>query len=439
MRRETVNNLRDYIDNNVVEQFRHWPKSEPIQIVDVVAGKLLQTATIVTSLVKAGFQVELSIVDSSFDKGWNNDSIKTLVELFSSLKSQSKFEYPAKLIGVFTNIDSYLATAKGLEPLKHEVVTRENLSQCVKEGKKRRYLKVKGEDDEEHNIRRRNEIFENEFKTGGACKNKMPALVLVVDDLTEFFPLLVSPEDYQTFPEQYRDFAFRNEILTPIMQLNSEAIFIGTHKRFSSSLLQKVEVVKIQHGVEKVLCFGSFGDTMSYGAPTFRVCPDASTLAREEFKDDNPPKVEEKAINANSGVIPQFTYNILPHELKDFLGGYFSKRWSSFLFKTKNAEESWNALPEIEKIKLVEEFSRVSTQKAGQNILRIKIDTNDSYKLLSDVEKNHVTWKMQQDSKIKNAFISPEEYWNRMSKKEKSSLLTQVSRDLGSKTSILKL
>lgn len=60
--------LRNYIDNYVPQLFSdgRWDKSKPINIVDIGTGKLLQTATIVTNLIRQGYKVELSVVDPSY-------------------------------------------------------------------------------------------------------------------------------------------------------------------------------------------------------------------------------------------------------------------------------------------------------------------------------------------------------------------------------------
>jgi hypothetical protein len=277
-KRARPGNVRDLVDSLVVNAFDHldWSKDKPIQLLDVSAGNLRQVATIVTSLVNAGYKVGISIVDAEY---WNWEQVFQLVKQHERGEKIKDPRYEKAIIGysddeayrqvlaaiaidefkrflvvlnektgkvdaavlngIFSHVDSYLATLKGNEPLKYLRLPQEEIRRRVASGEKRRYLNSDHITNPYTEVRA-NQSFNHEFKQAENCRGKLPDLVLAIDDISEFFPIGIKGLDHFNVEftgldeeKRYRenkdnDFAYENEVIEPIKQLNVDAVFIGT-------------------------------------------------------------------------------------------------------------------------------------------------------------------------------------------------------------------
>ena len=227
--RSTPNNARDFMDfytPRFLEE-QGWPKEKPIRILDVGSGGLLQIATTITALANEGYLVELILVDNNIHTD-NHQNQQELQVLFAKINKETH-RHSIKLLGLFSSIDSYLATTRGHHPLQFRQVPKEKISALVAAGTKRRYLSIPlGADVDSHKTL--NDAFRKEFYGSvEACRGKLPDLVLIVDDITEFHPYAVTPIEYREHSKQ-DPFAFEFEILKPLTSLNPDIFLLGTMK-----------------------------------------------------------------------------------------------------------------------------------------------------------------------------------------------------------------
>ena len=221
--RDKPNNARDFMDFYTAFRFDedNWPKDRPIRMLDIGSGGLLQVATTMTSLADHGYLVELVIVDENLNP--DSTKLQSLLHLCDAINTRTG-KQSIKLLGHFTCLDSYLATLNGIQPLKFQMVPIDKIREHTQAGIKRRYLLPHIGKHAESNA-----VFQHEFNSFvDACKDKIPDLVSIVDDITEFHPYSVSMRDYADSSD--RTFSFQYEILEPFSKLNSNIVVLGTKK-----------------------------------------------------------------------------------------------------------------------------------------------------------------------------------------------------------------
>lgn len=262
-RRNTPNNARDKVDQTAVA----LSHKNTIQLIDVASGRLMQTATTAINLVNAGHRVELCIMDTHY-ANWK-ENLKNAEEIIktndsrtlSQLTEQERESYSLNSInsnmdaalairdflklvdiinkkagsevitvnGIFSHIDSYIATVVGKEPLRYEFVPLEKVRSKVKQGKKRRYLSVV--DIPGH--RACNGVFANEFLQAEKCRDKKPDLVLMIDGIDTFSTVWGS----HSMNQKINQYAYENDVVEPISKINPDVIFIETTKIVEENIM----------------------------------------------------------------------------------------------------------------------------------------------------------------------------------------------------------
>lgn len=330
-KRTTPGNLRDKIDGLVVNIFdgMSWDKSKPIELVDAMAGGLLQTATILVALVNAGYKVNLTLIDHAF-KG-DNPSLTQLRALIATINQKTNNPQSIQLKGVFSRVESYIATVQGIGPIQHERVSEVELRAGRAAGKSGRYFKLdlrsaaeKTQLKPKVNALSPNEIAENEcfakeFLASSNYQGTVPDLVLAIDDMTEISSAYLPNEHRAAFVEANgQSYMYRNEIYEPILALNNETRFIATQRQ-GKGQMPKVFVLNHTNKIN-----GVYGELDALTPQS--VAPEVASLS------------PEAAMSAEAPIISDATPTSARYATLDTLIGDFLKYCQQLPEDTENKQ-----------------------------------------------------------------------------------------------------
>jgi hypothetical protein len=260
MTRAFSNNARDYLDHYSVELFKQkkWPKDQPIKIMDVGSGDLKQLATSVTSLVNSGYKVELVLVDAQFEVLYQEQDtdksaqVKAKLKVFNDflqlLNDKAQTANAVVLKGLFSSLDSFKATIQGKCLQYEHCETNEVLRARLKAGLSRRYLSTAlGKETVERVYGWKNHILKREYEANKAlCSQLFPDLILVIDDVTEFYAQGVGKLAIEATPAETLEYAFNNELAAPFSQVSQPPTILFTKKTMISSHEGRLQVGLIE-------------------------------------------------------------------------------------------------------------------------------------------------------------------------------------------------
>lgn len=190
--------VRDVLDEQVTKSaLQQYPlaKYPTLTVLDNGTGRMKQTLTVVGNLMKAGYNVELIMIDHNFRMGSKEamnlamrdanlasntaaKQNKILEEFESTLKTfESQFKHSVKVIGRFSSLESYKAVLAQKGP--HEFRVRTHFDKNL--GKK-----VPNDWEMSPQMRSQNASFSEEYhQFSAACRGKPPQIVTLIDDKRE--------------------------------------------------------------------------------------------------------------------------------------------------------------------------------------------------------------------------------------------------------------